>query len=152
MRLIGSDGFGVELGVVDYQFPDAGDPQKRRSWLVIHGSAHSPQGTWHFRWQALTPEDAIELARWLRQAASQPAADEQRGAQLTFTEPNLTFTLARTNADLIDLRIGLDLEFSPPWRRHIRADDPYVISCRLTAESVSTAAADWAAEIRSYPP
>lgn len=63
MRLIGSDGQGVELGIVDYQFPDAADPRQRRSWLVVEGSAHCPQGTWSFRWPALTADDAVELAR-----------------------------------------------------------------------------------------
>lgn len=139
MRLIGGDGYGVELGVVGYQFPDAVNPQQRRSWLVITGTAHSPQGSWSFRWQALTPEDAVALAQWLYQASDLSVDTERRSARMSFTEPNLTFSYATAEASLIDLTIGLDLEFSPPWRRRTRAGDPFVISCRIDAESVSTA-------------
>ncbi|MFD4352374.1 hypothetical protein ACFWPX_07430 [Nocardia sp. NPDC058518] len=152
MRLIGSDGYGIELGVAGYQFPDAVDPQQRRSWLVITGTAHSPQGTWPFRWQALTPEDAVALGQWLHHASDISTDNECRSARISFTEPNLTFSYVTAQAALIDLSIGLDLEFSPPWRRHARAGDPFVISCRVDAEVMSTAADDWTAEIGSYPP
>jgi hypothetical protein len=137
---------------VDYQFPDAVDPRQRRSWLVIEGAAYCPQGTWSFRWQALTPDDAVVLANWLRRTADRPTTAEPDSASLTFTEPNLSFSFTRTDAHRIDLDVGLDLEFSPPWRRHTRAGDPFVISCQLTPESVMTAATDWAAEISAYPP
>ncbi|MFJ9523457.1 hypothetical protein ACIRPK_35125 [Kitasatospora sp. NPDC101801] len=153
MRLIGSDGHGVELGVVGYQFPDAVDPRQRQSWLVVEGSAHCPQGTWSFRWQALTADDAVELARWLDRAAIRPSGSEQdANSRLDFTEPNLAFAFTWTDAGLVELRVSLDLEFSPPWRRQARSGEPFVVVFQLTAESVSTAAAEWAAEIKPYPP
>ncbi|MFI7003150.1 hypothetical protein [Nocardia sp. NPDC050175] len=153
MRLIGNDGYGVELGVVDYQFPDAVYPLERRSWLVIKGTGYSPQGTWSFRWQALTPEDAIELGRWLRHTTELAVdSNEHPSAALSFIEPNLSFSAIRTDPNLIDLSIGLDLEFSPPWRYHTRAFDPFVIRSRFTTESVLTAADDWTAEIGPFPP
>ncbi|MEU4416466.1 hypothetical protein AB0G00_12830 [Nocardia salmonicida] len=152
MKLIGSDGYGVELGVVGYQFPDAVDPQHRRNWLIIRGTAQSPQGTWSFRWPALTSEDAVALAQWLHHATGLSADNERCSARMSFTEPNLNLSYVTDEASLIDLSIGLDLEFSPPWQRHNRADDPFVISCRVDAESLSAAANDWTAEIGSYPP
>jgi hypothetical protein len=153
MRLIGSDGHGIELGVVDYQFPDAVDSQQRHSWLVIEGTAHCPQGTWSFRWQALTADDAVELAQWLRRSAAGPANPGPDGTdRLDFTEPNLAFAITWTDSGQLELRTSLDLEFSPPWRQQSRSGDPFVVTCRLSPESVLTAATDWAAEIKPYPP
>ncbi|MFG2693374.1 hypothetical protein [Kitasatospora sp. NPDC048407] len=153
MRLIDNDGHGVELGVVGYQFPDAVDPRQRQSWLVVEGAAHCPQGTWSFRWQALTADDAVELARWLGRAGVRPSGPGQAGgSQLGFTEPNLTFAVSWADEGLVELRVGLDLEFSPPWQRRARPGEPFVVACRLTAESVLQAAAEWAAEIEPWPP
>lgn len=153
MRLIGTDGYGVELSVAGYQFPDAVDPQQRQSWLVIEGSAHCPQGTWPFRWQALTADDAVELALWLGRAAAQTSgAEYDRSGRLDFTEPNLAFAFAWSDSGLVELRVSLDLEFSPPWRRQARSGEPFIVTCQLAAESVSKAAAEWTAEISPYPP
>jgi hypothetical protein len=152
MRLIGSDGHGVALGVVDYQFPDAPHQGQRQSWLIVQGSASCPQGTWSFRWQALTADDAVVLADWLRSAAGLASVDGPGNVSLGFTEPNLAFACARSDPHLIDLRISLDLEFSPPWHRRTHAGDPFVISCQITPEAMLEAAADWAAEIAPYPP
>lgn len=152
VRLIDSDGHGVELGVAGYQLPDAIEPQHRQSWLIIEGTAHSPEGTWSFRWQALTADDAVELARWLTRTASEPSGASNASNHLAFTEPNLAFALASTDSSLLELRVGLDLEFSPPWRRHVRSGDPFEVTCWPTPESVLNAATAWAAEIKPYPP
>jgi hypothetical protein len=101
VKLIGEDGYGVELGVVDYQFPDAVDPRQRRSWLVVEGTARCPQGMWTFRWQALTCDDAVSLARWLHAGAGDrlDMGDDGQGNEtsaLEFTEPNLALALSRT--------------------------------------------------------
>ncbi|MFE2130931.1 WapI family immunity protein [Streptomyces amritsarensis] len=153
MRLIGSDGHGVELGVGGYQFPDAVDPRQRQSWLIVEGSAHCPQGAWSFRWQALTADDAVELARWLGRAAARPFGSEHDDSgRLDFTEANLAFAFTWTDPGLVELRVSLDLEFSPPWRRQARSGEPFVVTSRLTAEEVLTAATEWAAEITPYPP
>jgi hypothetical protein len=143
VRIIGRDGYGLELRIVDYQFPDAADERLRKSWIVVAGTARSPEGTWSFRWQALTPEDARDLALWLRRAAD--------GDALEFVEPNLSFVLVERTPDEIVLRIGLDLEFSPPWRKHDQAGDPYTIVCRAPAADVLEAAAEWEVESARYP-
>jgi hypothetical protein len=152
MRLIGGDGQGVELGIVDYQFPDAADPRQRRSWLVVEGTAHCPRGTWSFRWPALTADDAVELARWLGQAAARASGAEPCSGRLDFTEPNLVFAFTKSDPAPIELLVSLDLEFLPPWRRQARSGEPFVVACLLTAEALSTAAAEWATEIKPFPP
>ncbi|WP_405683618.1 hypothetical protein OG204_00450 [Streptomyces sp. NBC_01387] len=101
----------------------------------------------------MTADDAVELARWLCRAAAHPSGSEHDGSgRLDFTEPNLAFAFTWTDAGLLELGVGLDLEFSPPWRRHARSGEPFVVTSRLTAESVSAAATEWAAEIKLYPP
>lgn len=158
MKLIDCDGYGVELSVADYQFPEHTDPRIRYSWLVIAGSAYCPLGNWSFRWQALTLDDAVELGHWLRCLAERDidAVDGHDGtagsAKLTFTEPNLTFAGGRRAEGDIDLRIGLDLEFSPPWRKRTSAGDPSVVTIRLAPEAVAMAATEWTAEVDGYLP
>ncbi|MEW2355517.1 hypothetical protein [Spirillospora sp. NPDC029432] len=142
MRLIGRDGHGIDLRIDGYQFPDAEDEDLRTSWLMIAGTAHSPEGVWDFRWQALTPDDAAYLAVWLR--------DAEEGGTLDFTEPNLSFTFLARTREHATLRIGLDLEFSPPWRKHTRAGDPFLIVTRLRAADLTRAAAAWADEAAAY--
>ncbi|MFC5754535.1 hypothetical protein [Actinomadura rugatobispora] len=143
MRLVGRDGHGIELRIDGYQFPDAEDERLRTSWLMIAGTAYGPEGSWSFRWQALTPPDAVHLAAWLRTA--------EAGDTLRFTEPNLSLALTARGPDETVLRIGLDLEFSPPWRKHIRAGDPYTIPARLSTADLLAAADDWAAESARFP-
>ena len=154
MRLIDSDGYGVELTVAGYQFPDHIDPRIRYSWLVIAGTANSPEGKWSFRWQALTLDDAVELAEWLRRiaAGAEPGGDSPpESARLGFTEPNLSFA-AKAAAGAVELRIGLDLEFSPPWNRRVAAGEPTVVTARLGAAELTTAAEDLGAEVGSFLP
>jgi hypothetical protein len=153
MRLIGSDGHGVELGVVGYQFPDAVDLQQRQSRLVIEGSASCPEGTWSLRWQALTAEDAVELARWLQRSAAQSTdGRHDDSGWLDFTEPNWPSPSPGPPQASSSFRISVDLELLPPWRLQARSGDPFVVTCRPTPESVLNAATDWATEIKPYPP
>ncbi|WP_306364132.1 hypothetical protein [Nocardia sp. CC227C] len=100
----------------------------------------------------MTPEDGVALAQWLHHAGELSADNEHSSVRLSFTAPHLTFSYVTAETSSINPSIGLDLELSPPWRRHTRAGDPFVISCRVDAVSVSAAADDWTAEIDSYPP
>jgi hypothetical protein len=143
MRLIGQDGYGLELRIAGYQFPNAEDESLRTSWLMIAGTAYSPEGTWSFRWQALTPPDARYLGTWLRTA--------EPGDALSFTEPNLSFAVLERTPPHTVLRMGLDLEFSPPWRKHIGAGDPYLIQIRLPTTDLLTAAEAWSSESAHFP-
>ncbi len=152
MQLIGHDGYGVELGVLDHQFPNSLIESQRRSWLIIEGTATSPQGTWSFQWQALTASDAVDLETWIRSVA-QSAEDVEAGrASIEFTEPNLAFTVTGSETNEIELQTSLDLEFSPPWRKRTRSGDPFTISSWIPRGAMLRAANDWAAEIAPYPP
>ncbi|WUI31051.1 hypothetical protein OG804_25210 [Nocardia sp. NBC_00416] len=144
----------MELSVAGYQFPDHIDPRIRYSWLVIAGAANCPEGNWSFRWQALTLDDAVELADWLRRIAAEaePSGEPVGGpARLDFTEPNLSFTASRA-AGAVEVEIGLDLEFSPPWNRRATAGSPFVVTARLSPADLATAAKDLGAEVDGYLP
>ncbi|WP_327148583.1 WapI family immunity protein [Nocardia sp. NBC_01329] len=186
MRLIDSDGYGVELTIAGYQFPDHIDPRIRYSWLVIAGTANCPEGNWTFRWQALSLDDTVELADWLGRIATEagpsgegvagpsgegvagPSGEGVAGpsgegvaepssaavvgpARLTFTEPNLSLTATRSGGE-VELAIGLDLEFSPPWDRRAAAGSPFIVTTRLPPADIATAAKDLGAEVDSYLP
>jgi hypothetical protein len=65
-------------------------------------------------------------------------------------EPNLTLAPDGWTDETIVLRIGLDLEFSPPWQRRTNAGDPFVIVIEPTREH-RQAAEEWDAEVAPYP-
>lgn len=126
---------------------------------MIEGTGFSPEGAWPFRWQALTPEDAVVLSDWVRRVATGQIPVQQPGVPQTasgngpyFIEPNLTLSLVEYQDTDAVLRIGLDLEFSPPWRKHDRAGDPYGILCRLSSTDLIRAAEEWDREIAPFPP
>lgn len=157
MHLIDAAGYGVELYVTGYQFPDAKNLAQRHSWHMVEGTATSPEGSWTFRYPALTCDDSPYVARWLRNAARRelPLANTDEAlatsATLTFTEPNLSIALAECSPTVVVLDIGLDLEFSPPWERRGQAGTPFVIRCHLTRQQLEHAAAEWEQEIAPYP-
>jgi hypothetical protein len=158
VQLQGVAGHGIDVQVVGYQFPDADDPAKRYSWHMVEGSATCAEGSWSFSYPALTCDESPRLSRWLRDVAgaagSMPAgAGGCAGppAALGFIEPNLSLAVVRWAPATVLIDIGLDLEFAPPWRPRRAAGAPYRIRCEVRPEQLLHAAAQWEAEIASYP-
>jgi hypothetical protein len=126
---------------------------------MIEGVAYAPEGSWSFRWAALTPDDAVLVSEWLLMTAfgEMPIADpHELGADcdgcLHFAEPNIGFAVAAYRPDVIVLRVDLDLEFQPPWRENKAAGDPFVLFCELPAATLTKAAEDWDADIAAFRP
>jgi hypothetical protein len=126
---------------------------------MIEGVAYAPEGSWSFRWAALTPDDAVLVSEWLLMTAfgEMPVADpHEPGAEcdgcLHFAEPNLGFAVVAYRPDVIVLRVDLDLEFQPPWRESKAAGDPFVLFCELPAATLTKAAEDWDADIAAFRP
>jgi hypothetical protein len=159
--LIDSAGYGVDIRVAGYQFPQAEDPRQRCSWHMVEGTAICSEGSWRFRYPALTCDESPAVATWLRRFAEDAVPTESGAgpalgrAALTFTEPNLSLAVverrpeARPEAAV--LQIGLDLEFSPPWRRSRIAGDSLLLLCRQTHQQLRAAADEWEQEIAPYP-
>lgn len=147
MRLIDEAGYGVELRVTGYQFPDAEDPGQRYSWHMVEGTASCPAGTWTFRYPALTCDESPLVASWLRDVAR-----GGRPAALAFTEPNLAMSVTGHRPGGATLEIALDLEFSPPWRQGRGAGDPFIVGCEPSLSRISAAADEWERELAPFPP
>ncbi|WP_426507305.1 WapI family immunity protein [Dactylosporangium sp. McL0621] len=153
---LGGDGHGVALRVVGYQFPDADAPAQRFSWHMLEGSATCVDGSWQFRYPALTCDESPRVGGWLRNVAAGcvmavAVGDSGSSAELAFTEPNLSLAAFPSGRATAMLDIGLALEFAPPWWSGHGADAPYVIRCEMNREQLMQAAADWEAEIGPYP-
>jgi hypothetical protein len=145
------------MRVVGYQVPDADDPAKRYSWHVIETPATCAEGSWSFRYPALTCDESPRVSTWLRDiagAARSPRAGSARvagtPAALCFLEPNLSLAVVWSAAEPVLIDIGLDLEFAPPWRARGAAGGRYRINCELSFGSLLQAAADWDMALAPY--
>jgi hypothetical protein len=146
VRLIGAEGFGVDLQVTGYQFPDAVDPGQRFSWHMVEGEGVARQGRWRFRYAALTCDEIPRISAWLREWA---ISDAQ--FSLSFMEPNLRFKVVDSSLDNVTLGIEFDLEFSPPWQQHSYAGDPFVLTVPVARRALATAADAWDQEWAPFP-
>jgi hypothetical protein len=154
VRIASTNGNALEISVVGYQFPDAEDLAKRYSWHMLKGTATVAEASWHFRWQALTCDESLRVAPWLRLLAETigdtSGADLLAPAPLIFTEPNLAFAALDLRSDRALLRIELDVEFHRD-RAHWRAGEPYLLDLDVTGSQLVRAAAEWDREIARYP-
>jgi hypothetical protein len=158
VQLWGAAGYGAEMRVVGYQFPGADDPVKRRSWHMVEGTATCADGSWSWRYPALTCDESPLLSAWLRDVAdggdsglAGAGGTAEPTATLTFLEPNLSLTVAGWAREAVLIGIGLDLEFAPPWQPRRAPGNPYLVRCEVDREHLLQAAEDWDAEIAPYP-
>ena len=132
MLLTSSDGASVELRQTRYQYPAApsepGDWDA--NWLDIHGRVRTATGeSWRFDDPCLTTWEARQLGAWLRAAADgrvpvTEAPTEDSEDLLTFTEPNLGFSVGGREGDSLVVRVHLSLE-SVADRRGAGEEAPY---------------------------
>jgi hypothetical protein len=122
MRLESDDGIVVELSPLRYQFGSSSTPRDwDANWLIIAAAVRLSDGrSWSFADPCLTTWEARELASWLRgvlagEVSPAPFGGEEDERLLVFTEPNLAFSLASSDAERITLRLHLSLESRPPW-------------------------------------
>ena len=118
MLLTSSDCASVELRPTRYQFPaarsESGDWDA--NWLEIHGRVRAATGeSWKFDDPCLTTWEARQPGDWLRAAADGrvpviEAPTEDSEELLTFTEPNLGFSVGAREGDSIVVRVHLSLE------------------------------------------
>jgi hypothetical protein len=139
------------IRVIGYQFPDAPDPARRFSWHMIGGEASCQEGSWRFRWQALTCDESPRVSAWLREVAGSVAQRRALPGALQFLEPNLMFRTFSPDGDQTQIQVSFDLEFQPPWHRQGRAEDPFVLSFTTDEEQLRQAAEQWDAERAPFP-
>lgn len=146
----------LELSIAGYQFPDSDDPQLKYSWHMIQGRASTASEAWDFRWHALTCDEPVRLAAWLREAAEASALGRVMPAEgpgpISFTEPNLAFEVESYCRDVVVIRVELDLEFrSPSNKPNYYVGHPNVLHIRTSIDKLAAAAADWESDLRRYP-
>jgi hypothetical protein len=157
VRLVGN-GTVVSLAPVGYEFP-SGVERWDANWVIVNGSVTIPQGSWSFRDACLTTFEAKEVSTWLRavaQGAVELASPDDEGLltpSLTFTEPNLAFSLAKRTDDAVELRVHLSHESAPPWldiedRLNIWA---FFVIVPMATAALKEAANTWDAEWRAVP-
>ena len=163
MLLISSDGAGVELRPTRYQFPappsEPGDWDA--NWLEIYGRVRTVAGeVWMFDDACLTTWEARLLGDWLRLAAAgrvpvteAPTQDSEE--LLTFTEPNLGFSVGARADDSLVVRVHLSLE-SVADRPGAGEEAPYdsyayTVPLRVGREELLAAAQAWDEDTRPFP-
>lgn len=161
--LISSDGASVELRPIRYQFSAA--PSEPRdwdaNWLDILGRVRTVAGeSWMFEEPCLTTWEARQLGDWLRAAADgrvpvteTPTEDSEN--LLTFTEPNLRFSVGARREDSLVVCVHLSLE-SVPERPGTGEEASYgVTACsvpiRVGREGLLAAAQAWDEDNRPFP-
>lgn len=163
VQLTSTDGAFLELRPTRYEFPTITTPGDwDANWLTVHGQVRTVAAeSWTFHHPSLTTWEAHDLSHWLQKAAGgQVDPTDNPGADtadvLTFTEPNLAFSVAAVIGEDTVLRVHLSLEAAagrPDWTRE---DGPglyeYSVSLRLSRAQLLTAAAQWSHDIAPFPP
>lgn len=163
MRLSSTDGASVELRAVGYEFPDAipsGPDDWDANWLVVRGEVRTGTGeAWAFKDPCLATWEAQDLADWLEAAAAgrfpaTVAPSEYSDGMLTFLEPNVAFSIARLDEDVV-LRVHLDAE-AVAGRAGAERTKPWdlvehVLPLTMSRQALAEAAVAWRIDLRALP-
>ncbi|MGY1858272.1 WapI family immunity protein [Modestobacter sp. SYSU DS0290] len=163
MQLTSSDGASVELRPTRYQFsaPPSEPGDWDANWLEVHGRVRTATGeSWRFDDPCLTTWEARQLGDWLRAAADGrvpelDAPTEDSEELLTFTEPNLGFSVGARQGDFLVVRVHLSLE-SVADRPGAGEEAPYDfyasgVPLRVGREQLLAAALAWDEDNGPFP-
>jgi len=162
VKLLSDDGSKFEIRPVSYQF--AANPQAQpgtdwdANWLVVRGDVMAADGLeWTFVDPCLTTWEARQLATWLRaiiDGTARPTAEwSDRTDLLTFTEPNIAFSLQEHTDERARIRVHLSLEALPPHLHGPGRPDTfaYYLTVDTSVQAIAAAADEWNDDCRSFP-
>lgn len=163
MQLTSTDGAAFGLRPTGYEYPALHTPGDwDANWLTVHGQVRTAAGeSWTFHDPSITTWEAQDLHHWLQAAADgsvEPtdSPGEDVADVLTFTEPNLAFSVAAVVGEEILLRVHLSLEAvtgKPGWTAQSGAGlYEYSVPFRLGRGQLRTAAAQWNDDTAPFPP
>ncbi|MER7118290.1 hypothetical protein ACFQL8_29405 [Streptomyces goshikiensis] len=115
--LLGDHAKSVELCPLRYQFSEVRGDSYDDNWLVVGGTATTPEGIWSFTDPCLLTNEAREVSAWLRAVAAVtvkvtgPDADCYLSPDTWFVEPVLAFSLVSRSDD------GAVIRVHPPQAR-----------------------------------
>ena len=154
-----TEGF-LSLSPVGYQFPDITDDQWDSNWLMIRGTARTPDEEWTFEDPAMTVHEAVGLGVWLHDVAAGRATliedDEDshvwRGATQNL-EPNIGLGLVQSTEDSATLRVFLWAESGPPsvQRDDQLSDMEFFFDLTTSRAAIERAAEEWDSELVKFP-
>ncbi len=121
MRLRGENGHTLEVTILGYESPDAGQGHESGpDWLLAFITVSTPRGSWDASAAPFMATELDNLASWLEAIAV--AGDV--GDAKEFLDPLLYFEYRGKKGDAVVLRIGFGLEFAPPWSEERFGADP----------------------------
>ncbi|WP_203709010.1 WapI family immunity protein, partial [Cellulomonas marina] len=160
VELRSGDGATVRLRPTGYQFGrGSGQPGDwDANWLMVRGEVRPPTGaSWSFLDPCLTTWESAELEAWLHAASRgevQPStAPREDDGLLTFTEPNLAFSVQGITDSDVALRVHFSLESAPRVPDSDSAPELYehFVALTMTRNDLAAAAESWGADISPFP-
>ncbi|MFF8592096.1 hypothetical protein ACF061_11725 [Streptomyces sp. NPDC015220] len=157
--LLSDHASSVELRLLRYQFPEVRGDSYDDNWLVVAGTATTPEGSWSFADPCLLTGEAREVSAWLRAVAAGtvavtgPDAEGWLDPDTWFVEPVLALSLADQSGSGAVIRVHLSLEAAPPWQQGDDGADiyQYVVEVRLDTAALLHAADRWDLALVSFP-
>ncbi|MFB7982817.1 WapI family immunity protein [Streptomyces vinaceus] len=157
--LLGDHSSSVELYPLRYQFSGVRGDSYDDNWLVIGGTATTPEGIWSFTDPCLLTDEAREVSAWLRAVAAGRVevtgrdADGYLSPDTWFVEPVLAFSLVGRTDDGAVIRVHLSMEAAPPWQQGENAADIYqhFVEARVDTAALLHAAEQWDLALAPFP-
>ncbi|MFE2927132.1 WapI family immunity protein [Streptomyces goshikiensis] len=157
--LLGDHANSVELCPLRYQFSEVRGDSYDDNWLVVGGTATTPEGIWSFTDPCLLTNEAREVSAWLRAVAAGtvevtgPEADGYLSPDTWFVEPVLAFSLVSRSDDGAVIRVHLSMEAAPPWQQGANRADiyQYFVEARVDTAALLHAADRWDLALASLP-
>jgi hypothetical protein len=101
-----TDGHEVELRILGYQFPDDTSGGWDSNWLRVYIRVKAGAGTRESVDPSLTTWELARMTAWFEELAR---GAPPRARELTFTEPDLSFTLENDATDPVKrVRLGIN--------------------------------------------
>ncbi|HEU4338889.1 MAG TPA: hypothetical protein VFS19_02375 [Planctomycetota bacterium] len=114
------------------------------NWLILKMAVATPERRWNARGSYLTTFELNNLADSLK-----TWADDAKGDKLSFTAQNLAFTRGAGGKDLVDFRVGFDLDCHPEAPG--KAGNPLWVKFAVTPAELREFAGALQKEAEPYP-
>jgi hypothetical protein len=136
----------VELRVLRYQFPEVANNEWDSNWLVLGFDAQTPTASWSRTDPCLLTWEAHWLLNWLDDLVSGTGSDWE----MSFLEPNLSFTCESRHEGSFDLLVVTRCELLPP--QAVSADvEEFQIRLTVSASTMRECISSFSTEVRRFP-